>query len=333
MELNEKNESELLDKNPNKVSIRGTNILYLLIMILLIVIGSITQNRNFNSGILITEFGLVALPVIVFIKLKKDSLRQVLRLNKLKLIDMLLVFLIIIFGYPVAAFLNLIGSIILSLFGQLNPAAIPVAGNFKEYFILLFVVAVSAGLCEELLFRGLMMRAYEGIGMWKSIIFTAVMFSFLHLNIQNIFAPAFLGILLGFLVYRTNSIFAGMLGHFTFNSTSVTLSYLVAQLPQYKNMSEEAIKAGSSTYSLILAAIPIGVISAFTIGLMAACIFVLYIRTQKQEIASAETKLGKILRNYKISWPIYTSIVIFVIMLILELMFLKTGVSIFDYFG
>lgn len=94
-----------------------------------------------------------------------------------------------------------------------------------KYLLSLFVIGLSPGICEEIMFRGTMMRAYESMGKNKAIIYTSILFGIFHLNLQNLIGPIFLGLVLSILVYKTNSIYASILGHGISNSIAMTLGY------------------------------------------------------------------------------------------------------------
>ena len=221
------------------------------VMLLFVTVGYVAQNWDFHYGILITEFLLIALPTVIYVKTKGASLKTELRFNKLSFVDALLVVVAFIAAYFVAVFINVLGEILLSMLGNLIVPDIPFATDPAEYLVLLFVIAGSAGICEEILFRGFILRAYEKLGMWPNIMVTALLFSILHLNVQNILAPFFLGIVLGFVVYKTNSIFAGIIGHFINNAISVTWGYVIMNLPFYKNIDVAQVQEGMTTQSLI----------------------------------------------------------------------------------
>lgn len=325
------------EQHKSKLTISGVNILYLIAMALFISVGSFVQSRSFNIGILITEFILIALPPLIYVIIKRSSIKRELRFNRLHLVDTLLVILIFLCGYPIAMFVNLIGNIFVSLFGKLITTPIPAASNINEYFILLLIVAGSAGLCEEILFRGLMLRGYEKLGMWRSILFTAVLFAMLHINIQNIFGPLFLGILLGYVVYVTNSIYAGMLGHFVNNGISVTMTFLFMQLPLFRNPSTQSLPKGVETLGLIAWAVIFGFIAVLPSIIMVICMKTLK-ELNKDKIEAVQTDINEakdlgirsVIKNRRIMWPIYISFVIFCFFSIVQLTYVITGKSIFD---
>jgi uncharacterized protein len=324
----------------SKLTLTGVNIIYLLGMLLLITAGAFVQTRNFNSGILITEFVLIALPVLLYVILKKSSLKQELRFNRLGFMNAFLVTLIFVCGYPVAVFVGIIGNLFVSLFGKLIQSPIPFAESFGEYFVLLMIVAGSAGICEEILFRGLVMRGYEKLGKWPSIIFTAVLFSMLHINIQNILGPLLLGIVLGYVVYTTNSILAGMLGHFVNNAISVSISYgLMRLVPFAKDAAAQDLSQALMIQGLIIWAVIIGLYACVSGLIMFFCLKALkeinkdrFILEEEKasELETEKQSLRLILMNVKVAWPLYISFAIFVFYVAAEFAFVMTGQSIFD---
>ena len=163
-------------QNRDRISFFNANLLYLIVMVLFVSVGYMAQKWDFNYGVLVTEFLLVALPTLVYAKVMGASIKRELRFNGLDVTDTLLVTVAFISAYFVAAFLNLVGEILISLMGKLIVPDIPFATDTSEYIVLLLVIAGSAGICEELLFRGFILRAYERFGMWTGIIITALLF-------------------------------------------------------------------------------------------------------------------------------------------------------------
>lgn len=211
-------------------SVLEANVLFLILGLLLLTLGSIVQSREVYTGLLITEYIIILLPNVLYLKLKGYSLKKVLRLNKISLKQIAYIFLIAIFSYPIAIFLNAIVMTIVSLFSNTMPSSVPIPDNSAMYFVSLFVIAIAPGICEEVMFRGTMMNAYENLGKKKAIIYSAVLFGLFHLNLQNLVGPIFLGIILGTTAYKTNSIYASMLGHTINNGMAMTIGYFVTKI-------------------------------------------------------------------------------------------------------
>ena len=318
-------------QNTDRISFFNANLLYMAVMVLFVSAGYIAQNWDFQYGILITEFLLIALPTIIYVKIKGASIKNELRFNSLSFIDALLVIVAFIAAYFVAVFINLLGEIIISMLGNLIVPDIPFATNPTEYMMLLFIIAGSAGICEEILFRGFILRAYEKLGMWPNILLTALLFSILHLNIQNILAPFFLGVILGFVVYKTNSIFAGILGHFINNAISVTWGYVIMNLPFYNNVNIEEVQEGITTQSLIGAVILFGIILPFAVTIMVICLKAINERHPEVTGKRSDEGFTSVVRNIKLSWPLLVSLLIFIGMMTMEVILIVSGKPLINF--
>lgn len=318
-------------QNTGRLSYFSANLLYLGVMTLFVSVGYAAQKWDFNYGILITEFLLVALPAIVYTKIKGASIKRELRFNRLDLTDTLLVAVAFVSAYFVAVFINIIGQILISMMGDLIIPDIPFATDPTEYIVLLFVIAGSAGICEEILFRGFLLRAYEGFGMWRGILISAMLFSILHLNIQNLLAPFFLGLVLGFVVYKTNSIFAGILGHFINNAISVTWGYVIMSLPFYEHMNVEQLQEGVATEALLGAAILFALILPFAGAVLLICLKAINDRHPGLPGISAGTGMLPAVKSIRLSWPLLLSMLIFIGMMTAEVFFIVNGKPLINF--
>jgi uncharacterized protein len=85
-------------------------------------------------------------------------------------------------------------------------------------------VSVVAPIVEELIFRGLILHGFRrNYSSFKAITISAILFSLFHLNPWQMPATFILGLFLGWLVVRTNSIIAAIIGH-SVNNLLVLLS-------------------------------------------------------------------------------------------------------------
>jgi len=222
--------------------VTGASCLFSVAIFLLITLGYRAQARNFYSGILITEFILILLPALLYALTAKASAKESLRLNKPKTVNFPIVFGIMIFAVPLAAVFNLINLLLVdSVFGRIAIESIPAAQNGAGLLVNLLAIAVSAGICEEFLFRGVIQGTFERFGTAKSIILAAFLFSITHLDFQKILGTFVLGALIGYIVYRTNSLYCGMFAHFTNNAIAVIAGYVSNKMAQLMGSSEEAI--------------------------------------------------------------------------------------------
>ncbi len=85
------------------------------------------------------------------------------------------------------------------------------------------VVGVITGFSEELLFRGTLQRilyAYEPLRKW-SVVIAAVIFSAVHMQFFGFVPRLLLGLLMGYLLYSTGSLWPGVMVHVLNNSIVV----------------------------------------------------------------------------------------------------------------
>lgn len=240
-----------------KPSLAQAGILYSVTVILLLVLGSKVQKREFYSGALITEFLIIALPAVIFLYAFRYDIPRVLRLNKVSWVNIFLILGAMIFAIPIVGALNLANLVLIKhIFGKVVVAQPPIASNISGLVLNILVIGGSAGLCEEILFRGTLMRAFERFGAAKSILITAFLFGLMHLDFQKLLGTFLLGALIGFMVYRTNSILSGMFAHFVNNSIAVIASFVIYKLNEImKSSGISAAKgpgAGELDFSAIL---------------------------------------------------------------------------------
>jgi membrane protease YdiL (CAAX protease family) len=98
----------------------------------------------------------------------------------------------------------------------------------SQLIVAMIVVAVLAGVSEELLFRGVLqnitLRAFGNphVAIW----FAAFVFSFIHLQFYGFFPRMFLGALFGYLYYWTKNIWVPVFAHFVNNGFTLLMAYL-----------------------------------------------------------------------------------------------------------
>lgn len=102
-------------------------------------------------------------------------------------------------------------------------------------FIISFViVSISPAICEEAVFRGVVMHSFDnGKNKWIAIVVTGLIFGAFHGNIWRFVPTALLGIMLGYIVYETGNMIYGALFH-AINNAMPLLS-IFAMKSMYSN--------------------------------------------------------------------------------------------------
>lgn len=88
-----------------------------------------------------------------------------------------------------------------------------------------FHIGIVPAVCEEIMYRGYIQRSLEKSGgIWMAILVSGFIFGAYHLQITNILPLAFLGILLAYMTYVSQSIIPAMFAHLANNGGQVILS-------------------------------------------------------------------------------------------------------------
>jgi membrane protease YdiL (CAAX protease family) len=88
-------------------------------------------------------------------------------------------------------------------------------------------VAVMPAICEELLFRGVVLNGLKHLGAVPAVVLSAALFMLFHQNPQQVIHQFVLGLILGYVVLRTGSIWTGVLVHFTNNFIALFAEHMI----------------------------------------------------------------------------------------------------------
>ena len=263
-----------------KVKIRNANMLLLTVVLLLTVAAQLAiwilytqfnidlgamvkENENVKLVLLIIDqYALILLPVIIFIFMNRLDVRKVFRLNPINIPTVIITIIMAVAAWVIGQYITIIIYQIYSyIFGQpRNEMANIIPNSITLGFLL---IALTPAICEEALFRGVMLKAYENRGTMRAIFISAILFALIHLSIIRFAGPLLIGILSGYLVVRSNSIIPGILTHFTFNGISMAIYYSVNRFP------EEAGKFPTISEYFVLSIFVIFSIAIIAVGILA----------------------------------------------------------------
>lgn len=99
--------------------------------------------------------------------------------------------------------------------------------SITDLIINLVVIAVTAGVGEELLFRGMAQRLLIKMfkSPWAGIIVSAVLFSAMHMQFYGFFPRLLLGVLLGAAYWYSGSLWVSIVAHFVYDAVVLILVY------------------------------------------------------------------------------------------------------------
>ncbi len=105
-------------------------------------------------------------------------------------------------------------------------------GSDISIAFLFVALALTPAICEELLFRGYLQRQVERRGgAAASIIVVGILFGLYHLRLSQVVPLSLLGIYMGFAVWATGSLWAGVIVHLLNNGFAVAVAAFARQDP------------------------------------------------------------------------------------------------------
>lgn len=211
------------------------------VVLVLAFYGSVAlEKRTLPVMLGVIQYGFFLLPAVALAAAKGFDFRDSLSFRSLPWKGLLGAFLIGLSGWTIGAGLlvrllppppSLLKALEKVLLLDDRAASLP---------LVLFLVAVTPAICEETLFRGLILGGFRRVGMWPAVLTAGFLFGIAHSSIYRLLPTFFLGVLFGLAVWKTGSIYAGMLCHALNNGFMV----LVAR---YKPLAE-MFRATDSIY-------------------------------------------------------------------------------------
>ncbi|RAK70720.1 hypothetical protein DLM85_01910 [Hymenobacter edaphi] len=113
-----------------------------------------------------------------------------------------------------------------------------------------FTICVAAPVLEELLFRGVLLPGLlRNYGPARAILQSGLVFGVFHLNPAQALSAGLLGLLLGWVYWRTDSLLACMWLHFLNNAAAWTLEQLPA-FRRYDSVADLLPRGGALVFTL-----------------------------------------------------------------------------------
>lgn len=319
-------------------TVLGVNLVYLSVLFLMLVsqvilanwMPGVSEGQGYYWRMFILELVLIGGPPLVYMIINRMDISRVTRFNPIKPVEVFLVLGMAIFGYGIMIIINLIWFWIASHWGTPMGQELPAIENGKQLLAAVLAIGLVPAVVEEFLFRGLILRGYEKFGSRIAIVMTGILFGMLHLQLMSIPSIILLGIVITYVVYRTNSIFAGMIYHFVHNT--ITIGFLFIQNAIIENPGVAGAVEGLPQdisqlpkEALTIAFIVWGVIGFFAIILFIACIAIFHRYTQNRTHLRevSEREMGR--SNFLEMLPAIIATIIVIINLVFEVLYM-TGV-------
>jgi sodium transport system permease protein len=188
------------------------------------------EGRSMLTSILAVQYGFFLLPVVVVAALKRFPVKATFMLRRPHWRSVVGSILIGISGGAAVAGLTL----------RLLPPPDSLMEGLREalllgkdpapLWIVLLALAVTPALCEEAFFRGLILSSLRRLKPWMAIGLSAFLFGLAHASIYRLLPTFLLGLALGYVVWRSASIYCSMIVHAVNNGLIAVLVHTNATI-------------------------------------------------------------------------------------------------------
>ena len=183
--------------------------------------------QSIVQSTLVIQIGMILAPALIMAALLTRSIRTSLRLTFPNASEMAVAFLLAISLHPsYAAFASMVGAEY-----KLGEQTIDMLSQFDSILAatpiwsVLLVLALLPAVCEELVFRGFVFAGLlRNGGHVRAILLSSLLFGLSHGVLQQTITASTIGLLLGWLAYRTGGVACTIVFHCVHNSLSMLLA-------------------------------------------------------------------------------------------------------------
>jgi uncharacterized protein len=192
-------------------------------------------------------YGVIITYISIQISRRNFSFKKVLRLRQPKYKSIYLYTALVPTGFHLAIFSFLFGVLMLAvpyLTRGLSPyqdilnqyTGVFIATSPANYIFLVFLLAISPGIFEELAFRGFILSSYlKTQSIKKSVVLTSLFFGILHLSPANVIGTFGIGLLIAYLLIKSKSLFPAIMVHILHNFYLITGLSILYRLFRYRS--------------------------------------------------------------------------------------------------
>jgi sodium transport system permease protein len=186
------------------------------------------QVRFGEIGLLAAEWLLLFLPALLLVRVTRSNPIRTLSLRRPSLRGLAGAIVLIAGAIPLVWTIGWLQTFVLPVPWELLQGLeeLVTAETTTRLLWLLLLLALTPAVCEEVVFRGVFLGGSRSLDPWRMVVLNGLVFGAFHLSFETIirFLPtASLGMVIAWAVWRTGSIWVGMLMHFVNNATIVVL--------------------------------------------------------------------------------------------------------------
>lgn len=178
-----------------------------------------TSGANMFFAVLILQIITFVLPGLFYCRINGTDYINKLNLKRFNVPSLIFIIPSTLLLFFSTAFIRLLGIYLSD--AQYAPS-LPVDGiSFSNVILILLVYCVCPAVCEEFVFRGIVLSSYKKYGALCGVILSSALFSMLHFSISDFFLYFVSGVILSCTALITRSVFPCMVIHFLHNAITI----------------------------------------------------------------------------------------------------------------
>ena len=229
--MDKDNKQNKIEKKEKKYSPIDSVLMFFLVLIVpyvfaLPIYSMADEQTKMVLGYIIPQVAIIVSFILlsVYRKVNIKKANQInFKLNIWIVLVVLIIGVISIFGF--SPLISLFDQIVAS-WGYKSPTSelnIPTVWSLLAKMI---YIALLPAICEELAVRGIMTNGFKKYGNVIACTFSALLFAFMHQNLQQFIYQFFMGYMMAYIVLKTGSIVYTMILHFFNNATVLLTTYI-----------------------------------------------------------------------------------------------------------
>ncbi len=226
---------------PQSISPGAALLFFLLLVPVFLLGGTLLQSWRLVEGTLVTEWLLIFLPLLFFIRIRGKSIRDNLRITRPHPGHALAAVIIALSAIPLVAELAVLQDMFYPIpdeFMELMEEAFTIAED-QSVFLTFFAFCITPAICEEALFRGLLLHSFRRkTGSAGAAVVTGILFGLFHVNVYRFLPTAVIGFIIAYVVLSSASLLPGMIYHAVNNAVALVVLNLPS-LRRYPWLYEE----------------------------------------------------------------------------------------------
>jgi sodium transport system permease protein len=213
-----------------KVPLPGESLLLVaMVAVLFFWAGIQIQIRLGEPGVIVSQLLVLLLPAVLFVRLGGFDPVRTLSLRRPDATSVVGGVVLMLGAIPLVWVLGWLQTFVLPVPWELLEGMqdLITADSAARLGWLLLMLAVTPAICEEAVFRGVLLGGTRGLTPWRMVVLNGVVFGTFHLSTETVirFLPsATLGMVIAWAVWRTGSLFVGILMHFLNNGSIVVVA-------------------------------------------------------------------------------------------------------------